>query len=109
MNEIRQPYKKKPKDRYWKGLIAGFGFPFVGFAVLLMIYDQLDAMGFVSDIGLSADFRERTLSLVAICTIIIPANYFKKNYMTESLRGITIPLVVFVAIWLYMYAGGLFS
>lgn len=101
--------KKPPADKYWKGLAAGFLFPFVGYAILLLIYDQLDSIGVISDMGLSPNFRERTLALISICLIIIPAQYFKKNYMTDSIRGLTIPMIIYVGLWVYFYVPGLFS
>ncbi|WP_291782385.1 hypothetical protein [Cecembia sp.] len=104
----RPIYKKRPKDSFWKGLAAGFLFPFVGYAVLLLIYDQLDNLGVISDLGMSPDFRERTLALISICLIIIPANYFRKQYMNDAIRGLVLPMVVFVILWLYYYGPGLF-
>ena len=107
-SERRPMYKKRPKDNFWKGLAAGFLFPFIGYAVLLLIYDQLDNLGVISDLGMSRDFRTRTLALISICLIIIPANYFKKNYMNDAIRGLVLPMVVFVVLWLYYYGPGLF-
>lgn len=110
MNQTMRPLPKKPPaDKYWKGLAAGFLFPFVGYAILLLIYDQLDALGVISDMGLSPNFRERTLALLSICLIIIPAQYFKKNYMTDAIRGLTIPMIIYVGLWVYFYVPGLFS
>jgi len=104
----RPIYKKRPKDSFWKGLAAGFLFPFIGYAVLLLIYDLLDDWGVISDLGMSPDFRSRTLALISICMIIIPANYFKKHFMNNAIRGLVIPMVVFVVLWLYYYGPGLF-
>ncbi len=110
MDHIRKPLPKKPPaDRYWKGLVAGIVVPFVGYAILLMLYDYLDGWGVISDQGLSPNFRERTLALVAICLLIFPANYFKKNYMTNAIRGITFPMLIYVGLWIYFYLPGLFS
>lgn len=107
--EVNRPsFKKRPKDHYWKGLVAGFLIPFIGYAVLLLLYDKLDDWGVISDLGFSPTFRERTLALIAMCLLIIPANYFKKNYMTNAIRGLSIPLILFVVLWIYMYGGGLF-
>jgi hypothetical protein len=110
MNQIRRPMPKKPPaDRYWKGFVAGLIIPFVGYAVLLLLYDQLDALGVISDRGFSPNFRERTLALIAICLLILPAQYFKKNYMTDAIRGLTFPMLIYVGLWLYFYVPGLFG
>lgn len=61
------------------GLLIGLVLPFVGYAILLMIYDGLESAGALSGRGFSANFRQRTLGIVAICLNLIPLNFFRKS------------------------------
>ena len=90
------------------GVLLGAVVPFVTYAVLLSIFDTLDSTGMVSDIGLSRNFRARTLAIVSICCNAIALNYFQKRRMTDAMRGIVIPTFVYVAMWVIWYGGDVF-
>lgn len=96
------------KNTFLFGLLIGAVIPFVTYAVLLSIFDALDSTGAVSDIGLSSNFRARTLGIVAICGNAIAMNYFQKRRMTDAMRGIVIPTFVYVALWVVWYGQSIF-
>lgn len=96
------------KNAIWFGLLVGLAIPFVGYAVLLTIFDQLDAIGWVSAEGFSSTFRVRTLSVIAICLNTIPLNIFNKRRMTESMRGIVFPTAAYVIVWIIYFGRYIF-
>lgn len=96
------------RDNLWIGLIIGLVVPFVGFAVLLAVVEQLEALGIMEDEGFSGSFRQRTNSVVAICLNIITVNLFQRNKATNSVRGIVLATITLVAIWVFYFFNILF-
>ena len=97
------------KDNLWIGLAVGLLVPFVGYALLLVAYEQLEAMAFASDSWFSPNFRERTLAVIAICLNIIFMNRFRRRRMTESMRGVVFATMLYVFIWVVYFSGTLFQ
>jgi len=95
------------RNAIWIGLALGLAIPFVGYALLLTLFEQLDAAGVLSSKGFSANFRQRTLTIVALCLNIIPFNYFYKQRHTNSMRGIAIITVVYAAAWVIYFGNEL--
>ncbi|MCB0606416.1 MAG: hypothetical protein H6562_09650 [Lewinellaceae bacterium] len=91
------------KNAIWVGVLIALLTPFVSYAVLLMIYERLDAMGWSSSIGLGSLFQERTLILVGICFNIFWVNYFQKKRLFQSLRGVVIATILAAFGWLFYY------
>jgi hypothetical protein len=91
------------------GIIAGVLIPFVGYAVFLMIFEQLESVGLMSQEGLAPRFRERTCALIAICLNIFPMNYYRKKYFYESMRGLVFPTMIYVAAWVLIFWSSLFG
>ncbi len=91
------------RNEIWIGLLMGFILPLLGFGLLYGIFALLDQEGMVSNVGLSKDFRQRTIGIVAIGLNAILMNRFQKNRATESMRGIVIITFVYVVLWLYFF------
>lgn len=91
------------RNEIWIGFLMGFIAPLLGFGALYGIFALLDQEGAVSDIGLSKDFRLRTIGIVSIGLNAILMNRFQKNRATESMRGIVIITFVYVVVWLYFF------
>lgn len=91
------------KNNIIVGLGLGTLLPLLTFIVLYFGYNQLEAAGVVSEIGFSPMFRERTTSIIAICTNLIPLNIFQKRRATQSMRGIVLSTVVYVVIWVVYF------
>lgn len=85
------------------GLAIGIALPTVGFMLLYLGYNQLAEAGLVSDQGFSANFRERTTAVIAICLNIIPLNVFKNRRATQSMRGVVIATVGLVVLWMLYF------
>jgi len=74
------------KDSILFGLLFGLAIPFIGYALILEIYDQLESAGVISNIGFSETFRKRTISLLAICLNLLPFSFYNdQNYVVWSL------------------------
>ncbi len=95
------------KNALWIGLVMGLVIPFVGYALLLTIYEQLENMGWISNSGLSSNFRERTLAIIAICLNAIPLNFFQRYHSLDSMRGLVIPTALYAIGWLLYFGKGL--
>ena len=95
----------KHPDHLLAGIIVGAVVPFVGYAIFLMIYDQMELMGWISDEGMSPNFRERTIGLLSIALNMIFFQIYNRKYYINTMRGMIFPTVVYVGIWLYLYLG----
>lgn len=91
------------KDSILLGLLIGLVVPFIGYALVLEIYDQLTSSGILSADDFSETFRKRTTLLLSICLNLIPLSYFSRKFAYDSMRGIVFPTVLYVAIWFFYY------
>ncbi|MFK7773058.1 MAG: hypothetical protein AB8F94_13005 [Saprospiraceae bacterium] len=90
------------KDSLIAGLLLGFFIPFVGYAVVLEIYDQLDAAEIISGFG-TGEFRRRTSALLGLCMNLIPFAMFNRKRFFYSMRGIMIPTIIYAGIWFFYF------
>lgn len=97
------------QNKLWVGLLIGLAVPFVGYALLLIVYEQLDALNATSSIGFSDNFRERTIGVVAICLNLIPINIFQRRRSGESVRGLAIVTVLYAIGWVIYYGAFIFN
>ncbi|MEP6794095.1 MAG: hypothetical protein ABJB16_07195 [Saprospiraceae bacterium] len=95
------PFVKR--DSFWLGLGAGLLIPLIAYAILLTIYQLLDTMGALSDIGFADDFRVRTLGLFAICANLILMQRFRNSFHSETIRGILMASMLLVGIWFWIF------
>ena len=90
-------------DKFWFGLIVGLCFPIVSYGILLTVIDFADQQILPPDVMISQDFRERTLSVIAICFNLIPFHFYQRKYADNTMRGMVIPTVMFVGLWFWIY------
>ena len=103
----QRPRFNQPNDKIIIGLLLGIAIPFVSYALLLELYDQLDSGGVISDVGMSETFRKRTIALLAVCMNLIPFTYFSRTYRFNSMRGIIFPTVAYAIGWLIYFREGI--
>ena len=96
------------KNALWIGLVLGLVIPFVGYALLLTLFEQLDAAGFLSGEGFSQNFRQRTIAIVALCLNVFPFNYFYKKRQLNTMRGIAVVTVLYGIAWVVYFGKELF-
>jgi len=91
------------KNSIWIGIGVGLVLPFVGYAILLEIYDYLEGIGLLRRTGFSPTFRQRTLMVMSICLNLIPFNIFQRRKYTDTMRGLVIPTAIYVVLWLFYF------
>jgi hypothetical protein len=96
------------QNKLYIGLILGTAIPFVGFALLLEVFDQLDKLGLLSGEGFAANFRQRTTALIAICLNLIPFQLYNRLKYTQSMRGVALPTVFYGILWFVWFGKELF-
>lgn len=100
--------KIQHQDRLWIGLLIGAMVPFIGLGLLLTFYEWLENAGLASPIGLSNQFRLRTLSILALALNLIPFTIYNRRFYIHTMRGIIFPTLIYVGIWVWYFHGELF-
>ena len=95
-------------NKIWVGALTGLLIPFVGYALLLTIFDQLEASSLVSQDGFTSNFRQRTLTIIAICLNLIPLNIYNRRNMIKSIRGLVFPTTAYVVAWVIYFGRYIF-
>lgn len=91
-------------DKIWIGLLVGLVVPFVGYALLLLILEQLAAIESLADNRLNFDFKSRTLSVLALAlNLIISMRFFRNKRANQGMRGVLLATLVYGAIWIYFF------
>ena len=96
------------RNALWAGLVIGILFPVIGFLLLYNLFGILEAKGAASGEGFSANFRERTVAIVALALNLIPLNIYRKRRWDLSMRGVVVATAVMAFVWLYKYGVYLF-
>lgn len=96
------------RNEIWVGLLIGVLLPLCSFVFLYEIFSLLEARGAASGSGLSGNFRERTLAIVAIALNIFPMNLYKKRRWDLSMRGVVIATALMAFVWVIRYGIALF-
>lgn len=86
-------------DRFITGFIVGILVPIAAYGILLTIYDLMVEMALTGSEG----FRERSLALFALCFNLLPFHYFRRRYMDNAMRGMIIPTMIYVGLWIYFF------
>ncbi|MEL6655999.1 MAG: hypothetical protein AAFY48_21335 [Bacteroidota bacterium] len=90
-------------DKVWIGLLAGVLIPFVGYAILLMILEQLAANEALANQRLNFDFRTRTIGLLALALNLIPMRFFRKRRANQAIRGLVLATMAYGLVWVYFF------
>jgi len=93
----------KNYDTVFIGILIGLCVPFASYGILLVIYDQLDHWGILNPLGMTSNFRERTIALIAIICNVIPLQLFNRHLFLDAMRGIVFPTLIYVVLWMYFY------
>lgn len=100
--------KYQQYDKIWIGLLAGFLTAFAGYAVILMLFEQINGLirsgtETTGDEVFDENFRKRTSAILAISLNIIVLQWFNRNYLYRGTRGVVIATFLAVAIWLTIF------
>ena len=91
------------RNNFLIGLLTGVCVPVMAYSVLLTLTDFIDEHFLAIDLNVSRGFRERTLSLIAICFNLVPFHLFNRNYADNSMRGMIPATILFVGLWFWYY------
>ncbi len=85
------------------GLLIGLLLPLVAFAIFYGLYELLETIGAVSDVGFRPKFRERTCGILAIAMNAFALNFYSKRKYHNTVRGLVILTTVWVVVWLVVF------
>jgi len=87
------------------GLVLGLGVPVVGYAIIMIIFEQLTDLGWMNELSSSFGVmkRMRTMGVLAIAVNLIPFNYFKRAGNMNSMRGIVLATFLYAAFWIIYF------
>ena len=91
------------KNAFVHGLLVGLLVPLAVATGLFLIFKGLDQLNFMSSSGFRPLFRERTITLVGVVANALILNRFNKKRFTESMRGVSLATLVYVAVWVIVF------
>jgi uncharacterized BrkB/YihY/UPF0761 family membrane protein len=87
------------------GIGLGIAVPIVGYAIIMMIFEQLTAAGWmrdpVSDLGILK--RMRTMGVLAIATNLIPFHLSNRKRNFHASRGVLMGTILYAGIWVVYF------
>lgn len=96
------------RNHLLSGLIPGLVLPVTLFALLYALFGLLEKQGAASGSGLTENFRERTLAIVAIAVNALLIQVFRKKRHEDSMRGVVVATGMMAIIWIIRYGPTLF-
>jgi hypothetical protein len=96
------------RNELWVGLLVGILLPIAIFAILYSIFGLLETKGAASGNGLSTNFRERTLAIVALAINLWPMRIYKHKRWEAAMRGVVVATGLLAIVWLVRFGPGLF-
>lgn len=96
------------RNHLLSGLIPGIVLPVTLFALLYALFGLLEKQGAASGSGLTENFRERTLAIVAIAVNALLIQVFRKKRHEDSMRGVVVATGMMAIVWIIRYGPTLF-
>jgi len=96
------------KDSLILGILIGLAIPFVGYALILTLFEQIAATDWLSSETRTISFRSRTIAVLAICLNIIPFKIYQRRWYHSTMRGIILATLIYVVWWLIKFSGDIF-
>ncbi|MCS7036241.1 MAG: hypothetical protein RMJ33_04890 [Saprospiraceae bacterium] len=91
------------RNEIWAGLLFALLLPIAGFLLFYNLFSLLEKAGAASGEGLSASFRERTLSLIALTLNLLPMHLYKQRRWDLAMRGVVIGTGLLALTWLLWF------
>ncbi len=86
------------------GVAIGAIVPVLGYIAVEIIFDVLTNAGMMDEVTSgSSTRRQRTLSLIAICSNIIAVQFFKKRKFEKILNGIVTATMIYAVFWILAF------
>lgn len=97
------------RNNVWIGLALGVLIPFVGYAVLLVIFEEIQAAGWLTSSNGGLIFRNRTILLMAICLNLIPFSIYQRQKKAKTMRGILSATLLYSLVWVVYFGTTIFG
>lgn len=97
------------RNNVWIGLALGVLIPFVGYAVLLVILEEIQAAGWLTSGSGELIFRNRTILLMAICLNLIPFSIYQRQKKAKTMRGILSATLLYSLVWVVYFGTTIFG
>lgn len=92
------------KNSLLLGLVLGCIVPVAGFVIFEFLFNMLTSWGLLDEVSAStAGRRYRTLTLLALCTVLIPFNIAISRKWDQTMRGMIFPTLIYAGAWVYKY------
>ena len=91
------------EDSLVVGFAVGAVVPVLAYLLIDGLFDALAAVGVTNSFGEPYGFRERTLTLVAICVNLLPFRGFVSLRNDDSTRGVFLATGIYAAAWIVIY------
>lgn len=93
----------------WIGLLVGIAIPVVGYAITMMVFEQLGKVGYmhVSTKGFSL-MQTRTMWVIGIMFNLIPFQYFKFKKAERAMNGVLMMTILSIIVWIIYYHKSIF-
>ena len=96
------------RNKLITGIVPAILLPLVIYITLYTVFGLLEKQGAASGTGLTNNFRERTLAIVALAINVYLINVFKKRRWEAAMRGVVVATGVLALVWLVKFGPGLF-
>ena len=100
-------YSTKQNDNFWVGLMIGATIPVIGFFLVELIFGFLEDAGMMDEVSLSsAEKRQRTMALVALCFNLVPLQILRLKRYDALLRGLMVATFIYAGAWVFIFWRG---
>lgn len=102
--------KRSPYNTIVVGIAIGACFPVIAYVFIESLFGLLSSTGVIDEVSSSSiTKRQRSLLLFSICAIIVPTQILKNKRWDHALRGLMLPMFIYVIAWIYYYYPTLFG
>lgn len=95
--------------QFLKGIMFGFLYPAAGYIIVSYGFEAMEAMNIMDETTSSISARrDRTMTLIALCFIIIPLNIYRGRKNTDLIRGMGLAIMILAGVWIYFFKDTIF-
>ena len=96
------------RNHWGAGFLFGVVVPFVGYALLMVLNEQILEMGNFGAGGSDPIFDQTSLFLFAMCLNLIPFTIFQRRRWSQSMRGVLTATMIGAILWLILFSSNIF-
>ena len=96
------------RNHWGIGFLFGVIIPFVGYALLMILNEQILKTGNFGAGGSDPIFDETSLLLFALCLNLIPFTIYQRRRWNQSMRGVLTATMIGAMLWLFLFSTNIF-